>query len=121
MQDNQNNRFRGEALNQIYRVWLFRRFLPVLVIEVLILSLVLYWLAQAVFVERVFENAFRVFFESPPQILTFVVSAFAEAPLLTQFLTVGAAVLSALLLRQLTQGVLRMILVRKNYFGRMQS
>ena len=119
MPENQNDRFRGEALNRIYRVWLFRRFLPVLVTEVLVFSLALYWLAQAVFVERVVVNAMRVFFESPPRIFTFVISAFGAAPLATKLLSVGAAVLAALLLRQLTQGFLRMILIRKNYFGKL--
>lgn len=114
--ENQNNQFRGEILNRIYRVWLFRKFLPILVIEVLALSLALYWFVGAVFVERVFENAIRVFFDSPPQIFIFVLSAFAGAPLVTKLLALVISALLALLVRQLTQGFLRLILVRQNYF-----
>lgn len=114
-------RFKGEILRQVYRVWLFRRLLPVLIGEVLALAVVLYLLGQAVFIQRVIENALVVFFSDPSSVLSFTVSAFANAPLLTKLLSFGFALLVALVLRHLTQGVLRLILVRENYFGRVSA
>lgn len=110
--------FKGQILNKIYRVWLLRKLLPVLVLEVLILAAVLYVLGRTVFIQRVFENALNVLFVNPSQIAGFVVDAFARAPLLTQILSILLAILLAFLIRHLTQGALRLILVKENYFGR---
>ncbi len=117
----QSARFRGEVLNRIYRVWLFRKFLPVLIGEVILFSVILYILGRAVFIQRVLENALAALFLSPPQALSFLVATFSNASAATQVLTLLAAVLTAFLIRHLTQGVLRFILVRQNYFGKATS
>ena len=114
-------RFRGEILKRIYRVWLFRTFLPVLVIEVAVFSFVLYELAKAVFFQRIIENSMHVFFQNPPHIFSFFVSAFIDARFGTKVLIIVVLVAVALIIRQLTQGLLRFILVRQNYFGKIGS
>lgn len=111
-------RFKGEILTKIYRVWLFRKLLPVLIGEIVVLSFILYLLGRTVFIQRILENMLNIVFISPPQLISFFVSAFTNASLLTKFLTLGLTVLMALLIRHLTQGILRLVLVRKNYFGR---
>lgn len=111
-------RFKGEILRQIYRVWLFRKLLPVLILEIVLFAAVLYFLGRAVFIQRVFENALNVLFSDPPQIFSFVVKAFVNAKFATQVFTLVAAVFLALVLRSVTQGILRLILVRENYFSR---
>lgn len=114
-------KFRGDLLKQIYRVWLFRKLAPVLFLEVVLISLFLYQMGEVVFMQRVVENAATVLFNDPPQIFRFFVSAFTNAPALTKVMTVSVFVLVALILRHLTQGVLRLILVRENFFSKLQK
>lgn len=114
-------RFRGEMLNHIYRVWLFRRLLPVLALEVAILSLLFYGIAKLVFVERVVDNALEILFRNPSGIFSFAVAAFLHAPIATKLITAGSIVVIALLIRLLTQGILRWILVKENYFSRISK
>lgn len=113
-------RFRGEMMRQIYRVWLFRKLLPVLLLEIAVIAAVLYQLGKAVFLQRIFENGTNVLFNNPSGILSFVISAFTNAPVFTKILAIGFAALIALILRHLTQGMLRFILVRANYFSKLK-
>jgi hypothetical protein len=112
------SRFRGEILRRVYRVWLFRKFLPVVAGEIAILAFILYQFGKIVFVERIVENAVKVLFSEPGRVAPFFLSAFLEAPVLTKTLSILAALLVAFLLRHLTQGMLRFILVRENYFAK---
>ncbi|MDP3770615.1 MAG: hypothetical protein U1A25_02465 [Candidatus Sungbacteria bacterium] len=113
--------FKGQVLKQIYRVWLWRKFLPILVIEVAVLSFIIYELAQAVFLQRVLENAMNVFFQNPPHIFSFFISAFVVTGFATKVLVI--AVIGALVfaIRHITQGFLRFILVRENYFSKVSN
>lgn len=111
-------RFRGQVLNKIYRVWLFRTFLPVLLAEIIVFSFVLYYLGKAIFFQRIVENAMSIFFQNPPQILSFFLWAFVDAKIATKILVIVVAVAFALVIRQITQGMLRFILVRQNYFAK---
>ena len=111
------SRFHGQILRQVYRVWLFRKLAPTLVAEIIILSALLYGVGRMVFVERIIVNALNVFFLNPSQIFSFFVSAFAHAYGLTRFLAILVLVLVALLIRHITQGILRFILVKQNYFS----
>ena len=112
-----SSQFRGQILRQVYRVWLFRKLAPVLLVEILVLAVVLYGLGQVIFIQRIIENGLNVLFQNPSAIISFVVSAFAKAPLLTKVLGFGFLVLLALIVRHTTQGILRLILVRENYFS----
>lgn len=114
-------RFRGQIVQKIYRVWLVRKLLPVLIMEIAILSFVLYQLGKAVFFQKIVNNALNVFLLNPPQIFSFLISAFNQAPFGTKLLGIGVVVLIALLLRHLTQGALRLILVKENYFSRVEK
>lgn len=119
---NQNaSRFRGEVLQRVYKVWLMRKFLPVLVLEIAALSIVFYQLGRVVFVQRVLENGIQVLFLNPPQFLNFILSMFAEAPWAARVLGFGAVLIVALVVRHITQGLLRLVLVRQNYFSRLAS
>ncbi|MBI3274165.1 MAG: hypothetical protein HYZ69_03395 [Candidatus Colwellbacteria bacterium] len=110
-------KLRGDILKQIYRVWLFRKLAPVLLLEAVLISLFLYQMGEIVFVQRVIENAATVFFNDPPHIFQFFISAFTHAPVLTKVMTLSILLLVALILRHITQGVLRLILVRENFFS----
>lgn len=112
---------RGQVLQQIYRVWLFRKLLPVVAGEVILLSIILYVLGQAVFIQLIIENGLKVLFINPPQIIGFLVSAFTQAPIATKILGFGALLVFALVIRHITQGILRLILVKEKFFGKTGS
>jgi len=118
---NKKVHFRGQILNQIYRVWLFRKLFPTLVIEIITLSLVLYQLGKIIFVQKVVQNALNVLFIHPPQIISFSITAFTHASLTTKILGAVAALLIAFLIRHISQGLLRLILVKENYFGKLEK
>lgn len=92
--------------------------MPIFLIEIVVLSVIIYQFSRLVFVEKVLENFFRILLQNPYGSLTFLSSAFGQTTTINKVLTVAVVILVALLLRMLTQGILRFILVRKNYFGR---
>ncbi len=110
--------FKGQILNRVYRVWLWRKLAPVFITEIILLTAVLFFIGRTIFVQRVIENALTVFFLNPGRIFGFIASAFANAPFAIQILGIVFLVLLAFVLRHLTQGILRLILVRENYFAR---
>ena len=111
-------RFKGEVLKQIYRVWLWRKFFPILLIEVGVISFILYELAKSIFLQRVLENAMNIFFQDPPHIFSFFISAFVITGFITKILVLAMIVGLVFVIRHITQGLLRFILVRQNYFGK---
>ena len=115
---NTSNKFRGEILTKIYKVWLTRKFLPIFIAEIVTLSAVIYGLVRLVFFKKVIENAMRMDVVSASGVFKYLALAFARTPMLTKTLIVALVVLLALLVRLITQGILRWILVRKNYFGK---
>lgn len=114
-------KFKGQILQNIYRVWLFRTFAPVLVAEVILLAAVLYTLGRTVFVERILGNFFKVLFADPAGIPTFLVGAFSHSSWTARATAIAAAVALAFIIRHVTQGILRFILVKKNYFSRVNA
>lgn len=117
---NISQKVRGHVLQKVYRVWLFRKLLPVLLLEVAVLAAVLYGLGRVVFIQRVLENGLNVLFLNPSAIFSFLADMFLKAPLLAKTLGVGVLVLVALVIRHITQGMLRLILVRENFFGKVK-
>lgn len=115
------NTYNGQILQNVYRVWLFRKLMPVLIGEIILLSLLLYGIGRIVFVERVIGNGLNVLFLHPVGIFSFGFDAFSHATGLTKLLAVIIVILAALVIRHITQGMLRLILVRQNYFGRVQK
>ncbi len=113
-----NPKLRGHVLKQIYRVWLFRKLLPVLIGEVVVLSVVLWVVGKIVFVQRILQNVVAVIFGNFYQLPTFLVSAFNHASPSTKLLGTAVLILVALVIRHVTQGILRLILVRENFFSK---
>ncbi len=115
------NTYNGQILQSVYRVWLFRRLAPVLIGEIILLSFLLYGIGQIIFVERVIGNGLNILFLRPTGIFSFGLDAFSHATGLTKLLAVITIILVALVIRHITQGVLRLILVRQNYFGQIRK
>ncbi|MBI4225450.1 MAG: hypothetical protein HY617_03925 [Candidatus Sungbacteria bacterium] len=120
-QDSTATKFNGQILQSVYRVWLFRKLLPVLIGEIIFLSLLLYGIGRLVFVERVIGNGFNVLFLNPTGIFLFGFDAFSHATGVTKLLAIAIVILAALVIRHITQGMLRLILVRQNYFGQIRK
>lgn len=114
-------KFRGQVLRQVYRIWLFRRLLPVLIFEVAALTAVLYFLGRTVFFQRILENALQVLFINPAEIVGFVWAMFSQATPAAKILGFALLVLTVLILRHFSQGLLRLFLVRENYFSRVRQ
>ncbi len=111
-------RFRGQILIKVYRVWLVRKFFPIFAAEVIGIAALLYWFTRAVFIQRVAENALNAFFANPIGIFPFFFAAFGETALSTKIVIFAVFFLGALFIRHVTQGILRFILVRENYFSK---
>ena len=111
-------RFKGEIIRKVYRVWLLRKLLPILFLEVGALSFLLSQLAKVAFVQRVVENALTILFAHPGRVPAFVLTTFTASSLGKEFLGVSILVVVALLVRHITQGMLRWVLVQVNYFGK---
>lgn len=115
------NTYNGQILQSVYRVWLFRRLAPVLIGEIILLSLLLYGIGRLVFVERVIGNGLTVLFLNPIGIFSFGFDAFSHATGTIKLLAAIIVILAALVIRHITQGMLRLILVRQNYFGQIRK
>lgn len=114
-------KFKGQILNKVYRIWLLRKFLPVFALELILLTAVLYWIGRMIFVQKVLENAINILFTRPVTIFFFITSAFIETTALVKILTLATALILAFLVRHLTQGILRFILVKENYFSKIRE
>ena len=111
-------RFRGEVLRRIWRTWFIRRFLPVLVAEVVGLTLFAYWLAHAVFVRRILENALNVFFDNPTKVVEFVIFAFLYASIAVKVLAFTVLILLTLLVWKIGKALGRYAMVKQRYFAK---
>ena len=109
---------RGQVLKKIYRVWFFRRFLPAVLIELAVFSAFLYFLARAVFVQKIVENALSVFSAHPAEIIGFILFAFLYAHIVVKILSFTILILVSYLIYKIFQGIIRFVLVKENYFGR---
>lgn len=81
----------------------------------------LYQLGRVVFVRQVIENGVNILFTNPAGIFSFAASAFFNAGVATKIITLAIALALALLVRHLSQGALRFILVRQNYFASLKQ
>lgn len=109
-------KFKGQILRKVYRVWLLRKFTPVIAIELLVMTFLINELGHVVFVQRIIENATNVLFAHPRGFIGFIVAMFTNASTGERFLGISIIVFVAITLRHLTQGLLRWILVKENYF-----
>lgn len=114
-------KMRGEILQGVYRVWLVRKLLPVICLEIILTSIFLLLIARMVFVRQIIINAMDVVFVNPIGIFTFLERAFMETTFSGKLLSIGMIVLVAFLIRHITQGALRYILVKENFFSRTES
>lgn len=94
-----NSALKAKILWRVYITWLFKRILPLLVLELAILVVAVYLLARFVFIEKVVSNTFLAASNSPLLIVSFMFSAFLYTTFLNQAIIVVLLSLGILLLR----------------------
>ena len=70
------NNIKNKIAWKIYFVWLFKRIIPLFILEIIFLVLVFYFLGKLVFVQSVFENAFLSSMQNPIVVASYMFKAF---------------------------------------------
>ncbi len=96
-----NSVFKSKILWKIYLVWFFRRILPLVVFEIVVLGAAVYLLAKYIFVEKVISNTFLFAGRNPLTMLSFLFDAFLRTSLLEQIAIIILLSIGALLLRDI--------------------
>ncbi|MBU4348278.1 hypothetical protein KJ671_02130 [Patescibacteria group bacterium] len=81
-----NNLIKNKIAWKVYIVWLFRRIIPLLVLEIILLVLGFYFLGKFVFVQKVFENAFLSSAQNPIIVFLYMFNAFASTTFLKKII-----------------------------------
>ena len=84
---------------KIYFIWLFKRVLPLFILELIILTLALFFLGKMVFVQKVFENAFLSSAQNPLVVAIYMFKAFWATSLIKKFLIFFLLGIGVLLMR----------------------
>jgi len=96
-----NNNIKNKVAWKIYFVWLFKRIIPLFILEIVLLILVFYFLGRLVFVQRVFENAFLSSLQNPFLVASYMFKAFFSTTLIKKMIIVGLLGLGVLFMRDI--------------------
>lgn len=96
-----NNNIKNKIAWKIYFVWLFKRIIPLFILEIIFLVLVFYFLGQLVFVQRVFENAFLSGMQNPILVASYMFKAFLNTSLIKKMIVLGLLGLGVLFMRDI--------------------
>jgi len=97
----ENNSIKNKIAWKIYFIWLFKRVLPLFVLEVILLILVLFFLGKLVFVQKVFENAFLASAQNPISLAVYMFGAFWKTSILKKLTILGILSLGVLFMRDI--------------------
>lgn len=98
---NNSSGFKTQILWKVYLVWFFRRILPLVALEVLVLGAAVYFLARFIFVEKVISNTLAAAANNPLVIFTYLFYAFLGTTLINKVLIIALLSIGALLLRDI--------------------
>jgi hypothetical protein len=71
---------------KVYRVWLFKRIIPLFILELVLLTLALWILGRLVFVQQVFTNAFLASAQNPLILASYMFKAFWATSILKKII-----------------------------------
>lgn len=94
-----NNILKNKIIWKVYFIWLFKRIIPLFVLELIFLTLVFYFLGKLVFVQKVFENAFFSSAQNPLLVASYMFKAFLSTSLVKKIIVLGLLGLGALFMR----------------------
>ncbi len=90
-----------KILWHIYLAWFFKRILPIIILEIGVVVMAVYFLAKFVFIERVVGNSLTWAAHNPISLFAFFISAFVHTTLLKQIIIIIGLALGALLIRDI--------------------
>lgn len=92
---------KSKILWRVYLVWLFKRILPLIIAEILIILGAIYLLAKFIFVKEVVDNALLNSASNPLRLAEFLFFAFLATHWATKIAVIVFLALGALFLRDL--------------------
>ena len=95
------NNIKNKVAWKIYFVWLFKRIIPLFVLEIIFLILVFYFLGKLVFVQQVFENAFLSSMQNPIAVALYMFKAFLSTSIIKKIIVLGLLGLGVLFMRDI--------------------
>lgn len=96
---------RGKVAWRIYFVWLFKRIIPLFILEIVFLVLVFYFLGKLVFVQSVFENAFLSSVQNPILVASYMFKAFLNTSIIKKIIVMGLLGFGVLLMRDMGRAI----------------
>lgn len=96
-----NNDIKNKVAWKIYFIWLFKRIIPLFILEIVFLVLVFYFLGKLVFVQSVFENAFLSSMQNPFVVASYMFKAFLSTSIIKKIIVLGLLGLGVLLMRDI--------------------
>lgn len=96
-----DNNIKNKVVWKIYFVWLFKRIIPLFILEIIFLVLVFYFLGKLVFVQSVFENAFLLSAQNPFLVASYMFRAFMGTSLVKKIIVLGLLGLGVLFMRDM--------------------
>jgi hypothetical protein len=104
-----NNSIKNKIAWKVYIVWLFKRVIPLLVAEIILLVLAFYFLGKFVFVQKVFENAFLSSAQNPIIVFLYMFNAFASTTLVKKFIILVLLSLGVLCMKDIGKALVSYI------------
>ena len=90
-------------------MWLVKRILPLLILELVFLILALFLLGKLVFVQKVFENAFLSSAQNPITVAIYLLKAFMSSSLLKKIIVLFLLSAGVLIMRDFGRVVVSFI------------
>lgn len=106
------NPMQAQIMRQVYLVWFFKKALPFVLLEGLILFILLNQVARYVFVEKVLEGFVKIFFSNPFEFLAFFGKTFLKTKTIVQISLIGSSALALILSKNILQCVIQFHLVK---------
>jgi hypothetical protein len=96
-----NNPIKNKIAWKVYFIWLFKRIIPLFILEIIFLVLVFYFLGKVVFVQKVFENAFMFSAQNPIMVASYMLKAFLSTSLIKKIIVLGLLGFGVLFMREM--------------------
>ncbi len=96
-----NKSIKNKIVWKIYFIWLFKRIIPLFVLELVFLILVFYFLGKLVFVQQVFTNAFLASAQNPIEVAVYMFRAFLDTNFIKKAVVLALLALGILLMRDI--------------------
>ena len=108
---------RKRVMGRVFRFWLLRHTVPLLITELIVGWVGLTFLANYIFVEKVVSNALTFSVGNPLRLMSYAFSAFFATNLLNQAIVIicGAALL--LMLRNINRSIIEYVSMKRNLYS----